>query len=79
MQHAQPQEQTRPRGEPTEAPRKRRFVGRIFRVALQQGSVSNRPSPGGIVRFDHLGFCGTANPGWRGRNANAFVDRSTPG
>ncbi len=48
-------------------------------MALQQGSSSNRSSPRGIVRFDNLGFFGTANPGWRGRSAGAFCGRSTPG
>jgi hypothetical protein len=47
--------------------------------SFQQGSASNRPSPRGIGRFDHLGFRCTDNPGWRGRSACAFFGRSTPG
>jgi hypothetical protein len=48
-------------------------------MGFKQGSASNRPSLGGIVRFDHLDFRCTDNPGWRGRNACAFFGRSTPG
>ena len=48
-------------------------------TAAKERSASNRPSPGGVGRFDHLGFRCTANPGWRGRNACAFFGRSTPG
>ncbi len=32
-------------------------------TAAQAGSASNRPSPRGIVRFDHLGFRCPDNPG----------------
>jgi hypothetical protein len=46
---------------------------------VKQGSASNRPSPRDVVRFDNLGFFGTTNPGWRGRSADAFVGRCTPG
>jgi hypothetical protein len=48
-------------------------------LGFQQGSGSNRPSPRGIVRFDHLGFRCPDNPGWRGRNACEFFGRSTTG
>ena len=31
---------------------------------VKQGSESNRPSPMGVVRFDHFGFGCTATPGY---------------
>ena len=51
----------------------------MLMLGVKQGSASNRPSPRGVVRSDHFGFGCTANPGWRGRSAGAFVGRSTPG
>jgi hypothetical protein len=51
----------------------------MLMLGFSAGFCVEPPEPKGIVRFDHLGFRCTANPGWRGRNASAFFGRSTPG
>jgi hypothetical protein len=50
-----------------------------LRRGFNLGFASNRPSPGGVVRFDHWGLFVLLNPGWRGRARCAIRARSTPG
>ena len=60
-------------------------VSRVFaptaglRRGFNLGFASNRPSPGGVVRFDLWVLFVSLNPGWRGRARCAIRVRSTPG